>query len=1003
MRKVGIVIAVLLVLVVAVLAIAPKMINVNRYHDEIQNQLSAKLGRPVTLGAMSLSLLPPKFTVQNAVIAEDANFGQGTFAQMQSMAVRVKLLPLLKKDIEIQSLTLEHPQVELVRNAQGVWNFASLGKPAGATPAQQPSQPAPSAPAKPSPQQQPQGTQAPQSSAGRNFELAHLDINDGTVAITDQQKHQSRAVYDHIDVTLKDYAANKPFSLTVQAHLPGSGKQVAKLDGKGGPINDANMLDTPFDGTLDLDQVSLSGAQKFLNSAALQNTDAVLTGKADVKNAGGKLQSKGSLKAENANVHGTEIGYPVTVDYDVTDDLTNDVIQVEHANVKLGSTPLSINGTVNTKSTPSLADLYVKANDVSIAEMARLAGAFGVAFNPGTQIAGRVNADIHAQGDLSSPSLNGSLAARDLQISGKDVPAPVKVPSIQLQLTPQQIASNQFTASSGNTAVNVRFAMSQYTTKSPNVDAALKMDNANVADVLSIAKAAGISAAEGMSGSGILWLDVHAVGPVKNTQAMQFSGTGSLQNASVKSPQLTQPLNVHSATMKFTQNTVNINGLSFSLGSTNANGTLAMKNFQAPQVQFTLSADKLNVAELEKIMSTSSAQQPAKVSSLNIIPRAEAAPANPTQPGLLEKTTGSGVVTIGQITYNDLQLQNTKSNVALNNGIIKLDPVNTTLYGGSATGNITVDTRGQTTLYNVALKTQKVDSNRLLSSVSSVKDTLYGLLASNIQSSFASGGNNNDIAKTLNGHVSLNLSNGKITKVDILNQLSSVGKFTSFNRAAQDFTNLQQLGGDFDVRNGVATTNNLKALIDGGTLAGTGSVNLVDQSLNMRVTAVLSKSYSQQVGGNSIGGFMNTALANNNGELVLPVLVTGTFSNMHFAPDVQAIAQMKLNNLLPSFGNPGQLTSGILGAITGKKGSGQDAQGGIGGVLDAITGKPKNNQQYPNQQPDAAAQNAGQNPQKTQQQQQQDMVNGIVGLFGGKKKQPANQQQQQQAPPANPK
>ena len=997
MRKFGIALGVLLVLVVAALAIAPKMINVNRYHDEIQNQLSAKLGRAVTLGEMSLSLLPPKFTVQNAVISDDKAFGQGTFAQMQSMAVRVKLLPLLRKDVEIQSLTLEHPQVELIRNEQGVWNFASLGKPAAST-APAPSPTTPSAPAKPSPQQTPPGTE-PQSS-GQKFELAQLNIKDGTVAITDKQKHQARAVYDHIDVELKDYAEDKPFTLTAEAHLPGSGKQVAKLEGKGGPINNANMLDTPFDGSIDLDQVSLSGAQKFLNSAALQNTDAVLTGKADLKNAQGKMHSKGSLKIENANVHGTDIGYPVTLDYDVTDDLTNDVIQVANANVKLGSTPLSMSGTVNTKSTPALADLIIKANDVSISEMARLAGAFGVAFNPGMQIAGRVNADIHAQGDMSSPSLNGTLAARELQISGKDVPAPVKVPSIQLQLTPQQISSNQFTASSGNTNVNVRFAMSQYTTKSPNVDAALKMDNANVADVLSIAKAAGISAAEGTSGSGTMWLDVHAVGPVKNTQAMQFSGTGSLQNASVKAPQLTQPLNVHSATMKFTQNTVNINGLSFSLGSTNATGTLAMKNFQAPQVQFSLAADKLNVDELEKIMGTAPAA-PAKVASLNLIPRAEAAPATAVTPSLLSKTTGSGTVTIGNILYQQLEMQNTKSNVTLNNGVIRLDPVNTTLYGGSATGNIVVDTRGQATLYNVNLKTQKVDSNRLLSSVSSVKDTLYGLLASNIQSSFATSGNA-DIARTLNGHINLNVSNGKLAKVDILNQLSSVGKFSSFNRAAQDFTNLQQLGGDFDVRNGIATTNNLKALIDGGTLAGTGAVNLVDQSVNMRVTAVLSKSYSQQVGGNSIGGFMNTALANNNGELVLPVLVTGTFSNMHFAPDVQAIAQMKMNNLLPSFGNPGQLTTGLLGALTGKKGSGQSGQGGIGGVLDAITGKPKDNQQYPNQQPNAAGENSGTAKQPTQQEQQQNLVNGIVGLFGKKKQQPpANQQPAQQ--PATPK
>jgi hypothetical protein len=189
-------------------------------------------------------------------------------------------------------------------------------------------------------------------------------------------------------------------------------------------------------------------------------------------------------------------------------------------------------------------------------------------------------------------------------------------------------------------------------------------------------------------------------------------------------------------------------------------------------------------------------------------------------------------------------------------------------------------------------------------------------------------------------------------------------------------------------------------LIEGGTLAAAGAVNLVDQSLNMRLTAVLSKSYSQQVGGNQIGGFMNTALANNNGELVLPVLVTGTFSQMHFAPDVQAIAQMKMNNLLPSFGNPGQLTTGLLGAITGRKGSGQSAQGGIGGVLDAITGKPKENQQYPSQQPGAASQNNSANPPQTQQQQQQNLVNGIVGMFGKKKQQPAAQPPAQ---PANPK
>src|SRR5260221_5202236 len=59
-----------------------------------------------------------------------------------------------------------------------------------------------------------------------------------------------------------------------------------------------------------------------------------------------------------------------------------------------------------------------------------------------------------------------------------------------------------------------------------------------------------------------------------------------------------------------------------------------------------------------------------------------------------------------------------------------------------------------------------------------------------------------------------------------------------------------------------------KATVDGGTIADNGLVNLADHSLNLRVTAVLNKTLSLQVGGSQIGGFMHTALANGQNELV---------------------------------------------------------------------------------------------------------------------------------------
>lgn len=975
MRKLLIASLTLIVVVIGGAALAPRFLDVNRYHDRIQSELQQRLGRPVQFGQMGLSLLPPTFNVQNAVVSEDPSFGtERPFAQASALDVRIKLLPLLSGKLDVQSLNLHTPQVEVVRNQQGVWNFASIGK--------QQSQPTPKA-----------GQQR------TNFELGSLIISDGTLAVTDNQKHQSRSVYDHIDLTLKDFAPTRPFTVALAAHLPGAGKQVARLDSKVGPFNEQSMLNTPIDGDLKLEQVSLSAVQKFLNSQALAETDATLSGQAHIKNEIGKLASSGQLRLENPVIRGVQVGYPITLDYDAVDDLSSDVIQLSKGNIKLGSTPIAISGSVNTSNTPAVADLKANTSNVSIAEIGRLASAFGVALSPGIDLAGHFNADVRVQGPLTSPVLNGTVTGSDLVASGKAIPTLVKVQSIELHLTPTQIQSNQFTASAGGTSVEAQFTLQQYTASQPNADATLRTSNANIGELLSIAQATGVSGTESMTGSGTLSLNLHAVGPVKNASAMQFQGNGQIANAEVKSPQMTQPLQVRGAQIQFTQNSMVLKNLDAQAASMHATGNMTLQNFSEPQVQFALTADKVNALELEKMFGQQPAnsaqpnsQQPQRSSmDLNLVTRAHAQvrpsqqqPAKTTaEPSLIQKITGRGTINVGEVTYQNLVLQKVRSTIALNHGVVRLDPMNASLYGGQASGNATLDMRRATTLYNVNLKTQKVDTNKLLSSVSSVKDTLYGLLASSIQAQFAStqGGGSEDLARTLNGHVSMNVSEGKLANVDILQQLSSIGKFQSRSRTA-NFTPMKQLSGDLNIQNGVANTNNLKALIEGGTLAAAGDANLVDQSLNMHVTAVLSKDYSQQVGGNSIGGFAQTALANKNGELVLPVIVTGSFQKMQFAPDLQMLAQMKLHNLLPSFSNPGQLTQGLLGSLSNKKGQ-SAGDNPIGSVLGAFGGNGSKQQNSGQQQPGSMSGDQGKNQQ---QPQKENSVGDVLnGLLGGKK------------------
>jgi hypothetical protein len=234
-----------------------------------------------------------------------------------------------------------------------------------------------------------------------------------------------------------------------------------------------------------------------------------------------------------------------------------------------------------------------------------------------------------------------------------------------------------------------------------------------------------------------------------------------------------------------------------------------------------------------------------------------------------------------------------------------------------------------------------------------VKDTIYGTLAATTNITFATPASG-DIVPTLNGVMTMNLANGKIMKLDLPGELSKIGKFGGVS--PKGYTAVSQMSGTFNIHQGVAQTNDLKAALDIGTMAANGTANLMNQGLNMHVTAVLNKGFSQSVGGTGVGGYLNTALANKNGELVLPVIITGNMSHPIVSPDVQEIAKMKVNNLLPSAG----------GLLNGKGGS----LGALGGLLGGQQAQP-----------------AGKQPANQQQQQQQanPLGNALNQIMGGKK------------------
>lgn len=102
--------------------------NPNDYKDDIVNLVKDKTGRTLSIpGDISLSLFPwiglelGKVTISNA-----KGFPQHPFAKIEHLQVRVKLLPLLKKELEADTMVVEGLILNLAKDKKGVSNWSDL-------------------------------------------------------------------------------------------------------------------------------------------------------------------------------------------------------------------------------------------------------------------------------------------------------------------------------------------------------------------------------------------------------------------------------------------------------------------------------------------------------------------------------------------------------------------------------------------------------------------------------------------------------------------------------------------------------------------------------------------------------------------------------------------------------------------------------------------------------------------------------------------------------------
>ena len=434
------IVAVIVVVLLLIVVIAPFLIPVDKFRPTIEEKASQALGRKVELGNLSLSLISGSLSAESISIGDDPKFSTSPFLTAKSFKVGVEVMPLIfSKTLNVTGITIESPEVILLHNPAGQWNYATLGG-AAAKSAQKPA--------------------ASSSTSPADLSVQKFTLKDGRIVVG-STANQKRSTYDHVSVVASNFSMTSKFPVTVTADLPAGGK--FKLDGTAGPIDEADASLTPIDAKLDVSALDLASTGFVDASAGL---GGLLDLSANLSSQNGEAETKGNVKISKALfiAGGSPAGVPVTVDFNTKYNLRKNTGVLEPSTLKIGSAAAQLHGTYETGGEATIVNIKLDAKDMPAKDLEAFLPALGINLPKGASLqAGTLNTDLGVVGPLNKlittgnvGLFNGKLAGFDLGSmmssvaslagvkSGKDLE--IQKLTTDLRMSPQGLKADNFIA-----------------------------------------------------------------------------------------------------------------------------------------------------------------------------------------------------------------------------------------------------------------------------------------------------------------------------------------------------------------------------------------------------------------------------------------------------------------------------------------------------------------------------------------------------------------------------
>jgi AsmA protein len=403
-RKLLLIIGGIVVLLLLIILALPFFINVNQFKPTLETKLGAAMGRKVAIGDIGLSIISGSVTVKDVSVADDPAFSNSPFLTAKSLDVGVEMMPLIfSRQLNISSFTIQDPEITLLHNANGTWNYSTLGA-AGSKSAT--SAPAPAA----------GGAGAAPTPTAPGFNVDKLTISNGKIIVGTVGSKAKPSVYSNVNLEASDlsYTTQFPFKLTAT----GPGNADLKVDGKAGPINQTDTSLTPLNATVVVQHLDLA-TTGFIDPAS--GIAGIMDFNGSLNSDGKKMNSKGTVKANKlkASAAGQPSSVPVTVDYATDYTLMSQTGVLNQGDVHIGNALAHLTGNYNASAEPTKVDMKLNAQGMPLGDLEGFLPAVGVVLPQGSKLqGGTLTANLTITGPVDKPVIVGPVNLSNAKLAG---------------------------------------------------------------------------------------------------------------------------------------------------------------------------------------------------------------------------------------------------------------------------------------------------------------------------------------------------------------------------------------------------------------------------------------------------------------------------------------------------------------------------------------------------------------------------------------------------------